>query len=224
MSTSKIRSSKPVLVLLYGFPGAGKTHFARNITDYVACAHLHSDKIRAEIFEQPRFDEQEDQIVNHLMNYMTEEFLHAGISVIYDVNAMRKSQRFELRNLAHKNNASTLTIWFQIDPDTAFERLRKRDRRKADDKYALDYTPGDFKFIASRMQHPEPTEDYVVVSGKHTFSSQKSAVLLKLIDMGIIAGDVTKNTMVKPGLVNLIPNVKNAQGRVDFSRRNISIR
>lgn len=224
MSAVKTRASKPVLLLLYGFPGAGKTHFARNFTDHLECAHLHSDKIRHEVFDVPRYDEQEDTIVDHLMNYMTEEFLNAGISVVYDMNAMRKSQRFDLRTIAHKHHASTLVIWFQIDSDTAYERLRKRDRRKADDRYAQEYTPADFKFIASRMQHPEITEDYVVVSGKHTFTSQKSATFVKLLEMGVVSNTATQNSMVKPGLVNLIPNSKPSSGRVDFTRRNINIR
>jgi predicted kinase len=222
MNTPKAQLTKPALVLLYGFPGAGKTHFARNITEHLMLAHVQADKIRHELFEEPRYDKQEDAIVKHLINYMTEEFLQAGVSVVYDMNAMRKSQRHELRELARKKGAKAVVVWFQVDPDTSFARLRKRDRRTLDDKFATDYTQQEFKKYASRMQPPEATEDYVVVSGKHNFSSQKVAFMKKIMDMGLIAPQTVQASLAKPGLINLIP--KTITGRVDMSRRNINIR
>ena len=222
MSALKTRTTKPVLILLYGFPGAGKTYFARNITEHINAAHVQSDKIRNELFEEPRYDAQENGIVEHLVNYMCEEFLHAGISVIYDTNAMRKSQRHELRELARKKGAKTVLVWFQIDPDTSFARLKKRDRRTADDKFAVEYSQQDFKRYAARMQPPEPTEDYVVVSGKHNFSAQKVVFIKKLMELGLIETKEAQANLTKPGLINLIPKLHS--GRVDLSRRNINIR
>jgi predicted kinase len=219
--SAKIRSNKPLLILLYGFPGSGKTHFSRNMTDSLECAHVSSDRIRHELFEEPRFDSQEDGIVKHLMNYMTEEFLSAGVSVIYDMNMMRKTDRHVMREMARKKGAQTLLIWFQVDADTAFKRLVNRDRRTSDDKYAAEYTKEEFREYASRMQAPEPTETYVVVSGKHTYKSQQSTVFKKLLVDGYISAQEGQAKIGKPGMVNLIP--KN-QGRVDMSRRNISIR
>jgi len=221
MSNPKVRTNKPLLILLYGFPGAGKTHFANNLTSSLDCAHVHGDRIRHELFEEPRYDEQEEEIISHLMDYMTEEFLNAGISVIYDAPMSRKSDRHSKRELARKKHAKTLLVWFQIDPDTAYTRLRKRDRRKTEDKFSFDYTESDFRHYASRMQHPEPTEDYVVVSGKHTFNSQRSSVFKKFMEMGLITNETALGNVAKPGMVNLIP--QSPMGRVDMSRRNINI-
>jgi len=221
----KVRTNKPLLILLYGFPGAGKTHFSRNMTDNLDSAHVHSDRVRHELFEEPRFDKQENGIVKHLMNYMTEEFLHAGVSVIYDTNMMRLSDRHAMREMARKKGANTLLVWFQVDADTAFKRLGNRDRRTADDKYAAYYTKEDFRYYVSRMQAPEPTESYVVVSGKHTFKSQQSTVFKKLLIDGYITAQEGQAKIGKPGMVNLVPkNIVQNQGRVDMSRRNISIR
>jgi predicted kinase len=222
MAVTKIQTNKPMLILLYGFPGAGKTHFAHNMTRYMNCAHVHSDRIRHELFEEPRHDKQEDQIIAHLMNYMAEEFLNAGISVIYDTTMSRKTDRNTMRELARKKQAKTLLVWFQIDPDTSYARLRKRDRRKIEDKYAQKYNEVTFREYASKMQHPEPTEDYVVVSGKHTIDSQRSSLTKKLMEMGLVNLDAAQASVAKPGMVNLIP--QSSGGRVDRTRRNINIR
>lgn len=221
MNTAKVRTNKPLLILLYGFPGAGKTHFSRNMSENLVCAHVHSDRIRHELFEEPQFDEQEDGIVKQLMNYMCEEFLSAGVSVIYDTNMMRKTDRHHMRELARKKGAKTLVVWLQVDSETAFSRINKRDRRTIDDRYSTDYTQEDFRHFAARMQHPEPIEDYVVVSGKHTFVSQRNAVFKRLMEYGYMDSSEASTKIAKPGMVNLIPN---NQGRVDMSRRNISIR
>ncbi len=207
--------------MLYGFPGAGKTHFARQLAENLAAAHVHGDRIRYELFDKPRRDKQEDDIVDHLMRYMSEEFLNAGISVIYDTNAMRLTQRRELRDMARKQHGTHMLIWLQTDTDSAMARLNNRDHRKSDDKYSVAYSSDSFDKYAQSMQNPKD-EDYMVISGKHTFKTQKSAVIKKLYDLGLIDADSASNRVIKPGLVNLVPNA--AAGRVDLSRRNILIR
>lgn len=147
--------------------------------------------------------------------------MQAGISVAYDTNAMRIGERRLLREMARKAKADTVLIWFQIDTESAYARVRKRDRRKADDKYSPTLDSRTFDDIISRMQNPSATEDYVVISGKHTFATQKHAITKKLYNLGLLATDQATK-VVKPGLVNLIPT--HHAGRVDNTRRNIVIR
>lgn len=208
--------------MLYGYPGSGKSFFARQASKAIGAAHLQADKLRGELFEKPQFDRQEDQLIEHLMLYMTEEFLAAGMSVIYDANATRLVQRRELRNMALKAKAEPVLVWLQIDSASAKARLGQRDKRKTDDKYAKDYTAQSFQEYIHKMQNPK-NEDYIVVSGKHTQKMQSSALVKKLLDLGLISRMNAGANVVKPGLVNLIPNqVRN--GRVDQTRRDIYIR
>lgn len=220
--SGKLQLHRPTLILLYGFPGSGKSYFARQLTQEVQSAHVQGDRIRYELFENPKYDKQENKVVEHLMQYMTEEFLQAGISVVYDVNALRVSQRRELRELARRNKVETMLIWFQIDGDSAFQRVYKRDRRKLDDKFTPSIDKATFDRVASAMQNPQATEEYMVISGKHTYQTQRSTVIKKLYDTGLLSADNANAKVVMPGLVNLIPTP--LAGRVDTSRRNISIR
>lgn len=219
---SKVVPAKPLLILLYGYSGAGKTYFARQLVEHIQAAHVHGDRIRGELFESPRYDKEENDVVEQLMDYMTGEFLSAGLSVVYDVNAMRINQRRNLREMARKSKAEPVLIWFQIDQESAFVRLGLRDRRRADDKYATPSDRATFDRIAGGMQNPQ-NEEYIVISGKHTFDSQLSAFVKRMRELGIIAGNNEVNAkVVKPGLVNLVPHP--SAGRVDLTRRNISIK
>ena len=221
MKRAKLRTKKPVLIMLYGFPGAGKTHFSKNLAEHLQAAHVHGDRIRFELFEQPRYDRQENGIVAQLMEYMTEEFLGAGISVIYDVNAARLSQRRALREIARKNKAQSTIIWFQVDPETAYDRTQRRDRRKTEDRYRRDYTYDLFSRYISHMQQPK-NEDYVVVSGKHTFESQRTAIFKRFMELGYVEQSAGQEKVTKPGLINLVPRGRTPAARLDH-RRNINI-
>lgn len=209
--------------MLYGFPGSGKSYFARQFADELQLAHLSSDRIRSELFEEPTYSKDENGIVDHLMEYMAEEFLRAGVSVVYDTNVARLAQRRAMRDMARKLHSNTMLIWLQIDAESAFNRSRSRDRRKSDDKYSAPIDHATFNGILQHMQMPKD-EDYVVISGKHTFATQRSSILKKLYDLGYLSGQDVQSKIVKPELINLVPKINPLSGRVDMSRRNISIR
>jgi predicted kinase len=190
------------------------------LAEEIQLAHVSSDRVRSELFQAPRYDAQENAIVTHLMDYMSEEFLSSGVSIVYDTNALRIAQRRRLRELAHKHHADYLLIWLQVDLETAFLRTQERDRRTADDKYSEPQTKNTFDRQVSGMQNPEG-EEYLVISGKHAFITQKNAVLNRLYQMGLIGSEAVQHGVAKPELVNLIPNPHGP--RVDLSRRNISI-
>lgn len=218
---AKLTPAKPFVLMMYGFPGAGKTFFARQLTDKMQVAHIQADRIRAELFEQPRYDKQENEVVMQLMDYMTGEFLAAGLSVIYDANMMRLAQRRSLREAARKAKAESLLVWFQIDADSAYNRGLKRDRRRIDDRYAAQLDRPSFDNIITHMQNPSASENFAVVSGKHVFGTQYAAVTRKMRELGLITIDgIGDNGLAKPNLVNLVPQA----GRTDLSRRNIIIR
>jgi len=154
---------------------------------------------------------------------MTEEFLAAGISVVYDMNAVRFAKRRELRDLARRLHAQPLLVWLQIDVESAFNRVVKRDRRHIDDKYAVPLDRTTLEALIGQMQNPNRMEDYVVVSGKHSFGTQLAALIKKMREHGLISPPGEPAKVVKPELVNLVPKLTG--GRVDMNRRrNIMIR
>jgi hypothetical protein len=155
------------------------------------------------------------------MDYMTEEFLSAGLSVVYDTNAMRHSQRKTLIDMAKRHRAQPILVWLQVDLETCFARIASRDRRRADDKFSAQWDRLSFENIVSHMQNPHPNDDFVVISGKHLFPTQKNAVISNMRQRGILNLNDKADNMAKPGMVNLVPG---NSGRVDLTRRNIRIR
>lgn len=198
-------SNHPKLFMMLGVPGAGKSFFARQYTKAENIALLDADRLRFELFEEPQFSQDEDRIVGNLLDYMSEQFLSAGISVLIDGLNSTRIRRHALRETARKFHAKPLVVWVQTDAVTAFERASNRDRRQLDDKYSHALNNDQFKTQALKVKQPQG-EDYVVISGKHLFTNQMHAVNRKV---EIIDKESAQNPVKKVAL----------GGRVDLNRR-----
>ncbi|HEX5456733.1 MAG TPA: AAA family ATPase [Candidatus Saccharimonadales bacterium] len=222
---SKIEAKKPFILILYGYPGAGKSTFARQFAGEIHnTIHIHSDKIKAElgaILQRKGADS--PYIYGPLTEYMVKEFLASGFNVILDVSLPKKTDRRAIKNIALMSHARLITVWAQIDADSAFDRLRKRDKRKINDKYSRAYTRSEFESIINNSQNPDG-EEYVVISGKHTFKTQKQAVFKKLEELKLISAGQAATKKIRPEMVNLIPQSLRGGGRGDIKRRDITIR
>ena len=150
-----------------------------------------------------------------MMNMMTEEYLALGMSVMYDAGLNKAAERKNLREIARKHKADSLLVWIQVDQDTA--RLRTKSVKKQNS-----IPQESFDGIIKTFQAPF-NEDYIVISGKHTFDSQKPIIIRKLRESGLITDETMKPHIAMPGMMNLAAQAKYQAGRVDYSRRNISI-
>lgn len=213
--------TKPILICLYGFPGSGKSFVARNLAGSIpSVAHVSTDRIRVELFRRSRLNSQQQAATTRLAMYITNEFLRTGISVVYDANALTATQRHRLREIAAKHKAGYLLVWLQIDSASAFARAVSRDKRTAEGKYASEQTRVSYDEYLGGMENPK-TEDYLALSGKHSFASQKSAIISRLHQMGLVDSSVLTEHVIKPGLVNLVPRL--TTNPTSFERRDIPL-
>ncbi len=219
----KITLREPVLIYMYGMPGSGKSFVARQLSEEYGIAHVNSNLIRHTLFEKPSYDKNENHIIAGIMDMMTEQFLKAGVSVIYDISASRTANRRSLREFAKYNKVKDMLIWVQIDTETAWSRNINRDKRKVDDKYSTALTEEQFNNQLKQMQQPF-NEDALVLSGKHLFSSQKNAIQKRLINMKMFDLDQLNQKVARPELVNLVSKAQVRGSRPDISNRNIIIR
>ncbi len=213
--------TRPTIFIMYGYPGSGKSYFGRQFADETRSAYINDDTLRHEFIENPTHNKSENNAVQHLCIYMLNNFLRSGVSVVYDCRNSRASDRKLLSTIADNYKAQVIIVWLQIDIESSFNRVNNRDARKIDDKYAEKLDRTTFNGLVGRMQNPSEKDDYVVISGKHVFSTQKHAVYKKLSEKNLLSQDYLSNNLPKPELINLVPNLYS--GRVDNKRRNINI-
>lgn len=220
--SAKFTSAKPFIIMMYSFPGAGKTAFSSQLSEELNLVHLQEDKIRHDLFGRS-ISQVGDTDVKRVMNYMATDFLKVGVSVVYDASVIRGNDRKKVRDLAKDAKADALLVWLQVDPETTFVRTQKRDRRKSSDKFATEYDKSSYQQVLTQMQNPIEREEYIVISGKHTFKTQLATVMKKLYDLGLITPEAASSNMVKPELMSLVPkNIIRRSGEI--AKRNITIR
>ncbi len=171
---------------MFGYPGAGKTHFASQFAAKHGLIHISGDRFRYELFDDPQFSDGENQVVERLMDYMLEQAMKTKTSIIYDANNGVRKKRQEIVSIARKRGIRTVMVWTQTDLNTAFTRASTRDKRRHGDKYSFSMNQDTFDSVLGRITAPGYGEEYVVVSGKYDFPAQELTVLKKLEKMKII--------------------------------------
>jgi len=176
----QLQLSPPLLIITMGYPGSGKSYFARQFAELYGLARISEDRVRYELFESPQFNVDEADIIGRMNHYMLEQIMQGQQSVIFEGSGLKISERKSLFDLAKKHKYRTLTVWMQTDIETSMQRSMKRDKRNPDSKYAFELDKSTFSKIKERLQKPTEREVAVVVSGKHAFRSQCLTVLRKI--------------------------------------------
>jgi predicted kinase len=122
------RKRGPMLYMLGGLPGAGKTSFSRYASKEMDAVHLNSVAMRHTLNldsdEMPRAIG--DPYVFEAMNSMAKTALAAGCDVFYDANHNTQPVRARSRTLAHDVGASALLVWIEVPRDIAEYRASTR--------------------------------------------------------------------------------------------------
>jgi len=157
--------SKPVLYLMLGYPGAGKTTTAKVIHQVTGAVHLWADHIRRERFGHPTFSHKENlQLYDHL-NELTAELLAAGNSVVFDTAFNLREDREKLRKIAAKHHAAAKLIWVQTPHDLARERAFKDVHLQETRVIGHLMTTADFERLSNKLEPPHTDEPYIAVDG-----------------------------------------------------------
>jgi predicted kinase len=171
--------ARPLILVLVGLPGAGKTFFARQFSEMFDAPMVSYDRLRFELFAKTHLSPNEHDIVRRIGNYQMEELVKTHRSFLVDGGANAVTDRQKLEQLAKKHAYGTLTIWVQTDEITSMTRATKRNPKRPDDTYSPTITDTDWRDQAKRFAAPN-RESYMVISGKHAFSTQAKMVLRKL--------------------------------------------
>ncbi len=164
--------NRPLLLMIVGLPGAGKSFFARQFSDTFGVPVVSANRIAHVVGE-------DSNALHALADYQIGELLKTKRSFLVDGLCNSRAERQALEKLANTAGYGTLIIWVQTDEPTAKFRASKRSVSKPDDAYNQSITSVQFAAIAKQFAPPQ-RETYVVISGKHAYSTQAKMVLRKL--------------------------------------------
>lgn len=167
---------KPILVVMVGYPGSGKTYFSEKLAKKNGFVHLNSDKVRSELFKVPTFSKKEHALVFGSIDEQLKSFLSKGVSVIIDANSPRRSQRKALRDLATQYGAHCITVHVRTPFPVTRDRVRARKdiRSTAKRAYNRVVTLKVHKYLKDLLEEPKLPEQFLTIDGRKSFREQYS--------------------------------------------------
>lgn len=163
-----VAGSQPVVVIVMGRVGTGKSTVAKQVADAVGCRVAASDRIRKEQAGVPahvRGTERERKELytaartEAVYQALEEEALqraHADRGIVIDATYSRRSHRDALRQALLENDLSYCFIELTASDETLRGRLRTRE---AGSPHVSDARLEDFDMLNERYEAPDDLED-----------------------------------------------------------------
>ena len=119
--------SDPMIILILGLPGTGKTTFAGALSSKLQADHFNSDKVRIALGKQGQYDEaSKDQIYRALLNHAIESIKRKR-TVIIDAMLYKNTLREPYLKLAEDRGIPI--IWIELKANERVVRDRVRRKR-----------------------------------------------------------------------------------------------
>jgi predicted kinase len=122
----------PVVIIVFGLPGTGKTYFASKLAEQINAEYVNSDRLRKELFPKRTYSDREKEIVYKAILEKTKRSIDENKDVVLDATFYRNDVRKMLiREIQNKSEIFFIEII--ADENVIRQRLRKeRPHSEAD--------------------------------------------------------------------------------------------
>jgi predicted kinase len=149
--------------LLFGYPGVGKTVFARQLETQGAVRFTPDEWMSRLFGEDPPeaiFPEKAAAIIS-LMQPLWTRCLLLGVDVVLDYGFWKRSERDNVRKIVRHTGASSILYAITCSEEEARSRIARRNH--AADR-SLYIAPATFEILKNRIEPLGSDEDHVVIS------------------------------------------------------------
>ena len=134
------RVARPVLVVVSGPPGSGKSHFSRRLGERVPLLVLESDVLRKTLFPAPTHGPEESAALFDACYALIEDLLRDRVPVLLDATNLLEQPRERLHDIAERGRAKLLLVSVTAPTDVVRRRLADRSRgADSDDRSTADW-------------------------------------------------------------------------------------
>ena len=118
--------AKPILIIVSGLPGTGKSYFCKRLTERLPATILESDALRKTLFTKPSYSRTESARLFKTIRLLTERLLKRGISPILDATNLSERYREYFYSIAERLDVKLVLVSVEAPPLLVKERLEAR--------------------------------------------------------------------------------------------------
>jgi predicted kinase len=126
----KETTAEPVLIMISGLPGTGKSYLAHKIVERLPAVIVESDHVRKTLFPKPTYAGSESVWVHRVAHATIERLLRSGRRVIYDATNLAEWHREKVYRIAERAGAKLVIVKTVAPEPVIQERLEKRARKR----------------------------------------------------------------------------------------------
>lgn len=118
--------AKPVLVVISGLPGTGKSYFSSKLAERLPCAIVETDAMRKALFPSPNHSARESNRLFRACHLLIEQLLRKGIPIILDATNLVESHRERLYHIADRLQVKLIIVRAEAPLELVRQRLQNR--------------------------------------------------------------------------------------------------
>lgn len=118
--------ARPVLVIVSGLPGTGKSYISRCLAERAPLVILETDALRKALCPSPTYSPAESSRLFQACHLLIEELLQKGTSLIFDATNLMERHRERLYNIADRLKAKLVIVRVEAPLAEVQQRLQNR--------------------------------------------------------------------------------------------------
>lgn len=160
---------KPTVLLLVGLSGSGKSYFGRKFAEMFQLPYVALEDIAPYA--------RDAQSAQRLYIGQIRQLMTLGAPLVVDGPSLTRADRNRLRGYFREHGYETTIVWVQVSETMARDRAA---RRRSPSLYGrLD--DAEYDAHVRRFTPPAAPEDFIAISGMHTYAAQTKALLGRLV-------------------------------------------
>lgn len=116
----------PILVIMVGPPGTGKSYLARRLAERVPLHIVETDEIRRQLTPHPTYSREENRRVFHIAHRKIDRLLRQGKNVVFDATNIYERGRRTAYRIAESDGARLLIVRTVAPDQVVADRLQRR--------------------------------------------------------------------------------------------------
>ncbi|UCG54193.1 MAG: ATP-binding protein [Dehalococcoidia bacterium] len=129
---------EPVLILISGLPGVGKSLFCQRLTERLPAVILESDSLRRILFGQPDYSQTESARLFKAIRLLAKRLLKIGLCIIVDATNLSEHHRKYFYSIAECSKVKLIIVSIEAPQSVVKKRLAARLKNQ-DEKSEADW-------------------------------------------------------------------------------------
>lgn len=157
----KTKDIQPILYIICGFLGAGKTTYSQKLAKEMGAVNLNPDEYCMKLFTQEEYEQNWNECFSKTIDYLWEkvnEYAKQKKSVIFDMGFWTKQSRYEAAEKAKQSGFLPIIHYLYASEKILKERISKRKGAIAD------YNLKHFDELKMQFEEPDNSEKYIKIN------------------------------------------------------------